>query len=321
LEHKPSDYKTSVYVDWCPGCGDFGITSSLQMALSELGLEPHKVVIVSGVGNAAKTPHFIKVNGVHTLHGRLLPFAMGIKTANPGLEVIGVGGDGDGLGIGAGHFVNAGRRNIDMTYLLYNNGVYGLTKGQASPTLQFGMQTKSLPKPNINEAINPVALAITVGYTFVARAYSFDVMHLKNVIKRGIQHKGLALVECLQPCPTYNDINTKEWFAGEDKKDPQTGNAQSRLYKLGDTGFDPVVHELNEVFKKKVAGMEKAQEWGNKIPIGIFYQNELEPTFQERLSKRIPFYMENPPASQQLEDENSVSTVDLSQFLDDLKTS
>jgi 2-oxoglutarate ferredoxin oxidoreductase subunit beta len=321
LEHKPSDYKTSVYVDWCPGCGDFGITSSLQMALSELGLEPHKVVIVSGVGNAAKTPHFIKVNGVHTLHGRLLPFAMGLKTANPGLEVIGVGGDGDGLGIGAGHFVNAGRRNIDMTYLLYNNGVYGLTKGQASPTLQFGMQTKSLPKPNINEAINPVALAITVGYTFVARAYSFDVMNLKNVIKRGIQHKGLALVECLQPCPTYNDINTKEWFAGEDKKDPQTGNAQSRLYKLGDTGFDPVVHELNEVFKKKVAGIEKAQEGGNKIPIGIFYQNELEPTFQERLSKRIPFYMENPPASQQLEDENSVSTVDLSQFLDDLKTS
>ena len=321
MAHKASDYKTNVYVDWCPGCGDFGITSALQMALAELGLEPHKTVIVSGVGNAAKTPHFVKVNGVHTLHGRLLPFAMGIKVANPNLEVIGVGGDGDGLGIGAGHFVNAGRRNIDMTYLLFNNGVYGLTKGQASPTLGLGMKTKSLPKPNINQAINPVALAITSGYTFVSRAYSFDVMHMKNIIKLAIQHKGLALVECLQPCPTYNDINTKEWYAGEDRKDHQTGMPQSRLYKLEDTGFDPVVHELSEDFKKKVAGMEKAQEWGDKIPIGVFYQNGLEPTFQDRLNQRIPFYMENPPAKQRLKDENGIATTDLSEFLDDLKTS
>jgi 2-oxoglutarate ferredoxin oxidoreductase subunit beta len=291
------------------------------MALAELGLEPHKVVIVSGVGNAAKTPHFVRVNGVHTLHGRLLPFATGIKIANPDLEVIGVGGDGDGLGIGAGHFVNAGRRNIDMTYLLFNNGVYGLTKGQASPTLGLGMKTKSLPRPNINQAINPVALAITSGYTFVSRAYSFDVMHMKNIIKKAIQHKGLALVECLQPCPTYNDINTKDWYSGEDRKDPQTGKPQSRLYKLEEAGFDPVVHELSEDFKKKVSGMERAQEWGDKIPVGVFYQNELEPTFQDRLSQRIPFYMENPPAKQQLKDENGVATVDLSEFLDDLKTS
>jgi 2-oxoglutarate ferredoxin oxidoreductase subunit beta len=321
LALKPSDYKTNVYVDWCAGCGDFGILSALQMALAELGLEPHKVVVVSGIGNSGKTPHFIKANGVHTLHGRLLPFAMGIKIANPDLEVIGVGGDGDGLGIGAGHFVNAGRRNIDMTYLLYNNGVYGLTKGQASPTLQLGVQTKSLPKPNINQAINPVALAITSGYTFVARAYTFDVMHLKNIIKQGIQHKGLALIDCLQPCPTYNDINTKEWFGGEDRKDPKTGKPQSRLYKLDDIGFDPVVHEWSEDFKKKAAGMEKAQEWGDKIPIGVFYKNELEPTFQDRLAQRIPFYMQNPPAKQQLKDENSMATVDLSEFMNDLKTS
>src|SRR5208283_4121588 len=311
---KPSDYKTNVYVDWCPGCGDFGILSALQMALAELGLEPHKVVVVSGIGNSGKTSHFIKANGVHTLHGRLLPFAMGIKIANPDLEVIGVGGDGDGLGIGAGHFVNAGRRNIDMTYLLYNNGVYGLTKGQASPTLQLGVQTKSLPKPNINQAINPVALAITSGYTFVARSYTFDVMHLKNIIKQGIQHKGLALIDCLQPCPTYNDINTKEWYGGEDRKDPTTGKPQPRLYKLEDMGFDPVVHECSEDFKKKVAGMEKAQEWGDKIPIGVFYKNDLEPTFQDRLTERMPFYMQNPPAKQQLKDENSIATVDLSEF-------
>jgi 2-oxoglutarate/2-oxoacid ferredoxin oxidoreductase subunit beta len=321
LAHKPSDYKTNVFMDWCPGCGDFGITSAMQMAFAELNLEPHNIVVVSGVGNAAKTPHFIKTNGVHTLHGRLLPFAMGIKIANPSLEVIGVGGDGDGLGIGAGHFVNAGRRNIDMTYLLFNNGVYGLTKGQASPTLPMGIKTKSLSQPNINQAINPVALAITAGYTFVARAYSFDVMHLRTIIKQAIQHRGLALVECLQPCPTYNDINTKEWYAGEDRKDPQTGKPQSRLYKLEDTGFDPVVHDLSEEFKKKVAGMEKAQEWGDKIPVGVFYQNQLVPTFQDRLKQRISFYMENPPAKQQLKDENGLATVDLAEFMDDLKTS
>jgi 2-oxoglutarate ferredoxin oxidoreductase subunit beta len=207
-----------------------------------------------------------------------------------------------------------------MTYLLYNNGVYGLTKGQASPTLPLGVQTKALPKPNINEAVNPVALAITVGYTFVARGYSFDVAHLKNMIKQGIQHKGLALVECLQPCPTYNDINTKDWYAGEDRKDA-AGKPQSRLYKLEDEGFDPAVHDWSENFKKKVAGMEKAYEWGDRIPVGVFYQNPLESTHQDRLTKRIPFYMQNPPAKQQLKDENGLATVDLSDFIDDLKTS
>jgi len=320
LAHKPSDYKTSVYMDWCPGCGDFGITSAMQMALADLNLEPYKVVVVSGVGNAAKAPHFIKVNGVHTLHGRLLPFAMGIKIANPDLEVIGVGGDGDGLGIGAGHFVNAGRRNIDMTYLLFNNGVYGLTKGQASPTLPLGVKTKALPEPNINQAVNTVSLAITSGYTFVSRSYAFDVLHLRNMIKQGIQHKGLALVEVLQPCPTYNDIDTKDWYTGEDRKD-SAGKPQSRLYKLEDEGFDPVVRDWNEDFKKKVAGMEKAHEWGDRIPIGVFYQNPLEPTYQDRITKRIPFYIQNPPAKQKLKDENGNAMVDLSEFMDDLKTS
>ena len=308
-------------MDWCPGCGDHGILVAVQMALAELSLEPHNVVIVSGVGNAPKLPHFVKANGVHTLHGRLLPFAMGIKMANPDLEVIGVGGDGDGLGIGAGHFVSAGRRNIDMTYLLHNNGVYGLTKGQASPTLKLGMQTKSLSKPNINEGIIPVALAITAGYTFVARSYAFDLVHLKETIKQAITHKGLALVEILQPCPPYNDINTKDWYAGADRKDPATGKPQPRLYKLQDIGFDPVVHEESEVFKKKVAGMEKAQEWGDKIPIGVFYQNPLESTFQDRFAQRIPFYLQNPPAKQPLKDQNGMSSVDLGEFMDDLKTS
>lgn len=308
-------------MDWCPGCGDFGVAAALQVALAELDIEPHNAVIVSGIGNSGKTPHFIKANGVHTLHGRLLPFAMGIKIANPHLEVIGVGGDGDGLGIGAGHFVNAGRRNLDLAYIIYDNGVYGLTKGQASPTLRLGMQTKALPKPNINQAINPLTLAITAGYTFVARSYAFDVQHLKNTIKQGIQHKGLAFIDCLQPCPTYNDLNTKAWYAGEDRRDPTTTQAQSRLYNLEEEGFDPVVHDWAEDSQKKVRGLEKAQEWGDRIPIGVFYQNELEPAFHDRLLHRIPFYLENPPAKQQVKDANNLSTVNLDAFLRDLATS
>jgi 2-oxoglutarate ferredoxin oxidoreductase subunit beta len=290
------------------------------MALSELAIEPHQLVIVSGVGNAAKLPHFVKANGVHTLHGRLLPFAMGIKIADPALKVIGVGGDGDGLGIGAGHFINAGRRNIDMTYLLHNNGVYGLTKGQASPTLKLGLKTKALAQPNINERLVAISLAIASGYTFTARSYAFDLEHLKETIKGAIEHRGLAFVEILQPCPVYNNINTKEWYAGEDHRDAQ-GNAQSRLYKLQDSGFDPVVHDESEALKKKLAGIEKAYEWGDHIPIGVFYKNSLEPSFEDRFKDRIPFYLENPPAKQVLKNADGTATVDLEEFMMELKTS
>jgi 2-oxoglutarate ferredoxin oxidoreductase subunit beta len=317
---KPSDFKTDVFADWCPGCGDFGIMNGLQMAFAELGLEPHQIVLVSGIGCSGKEAHNVKCFGVHTLHGRTLPFAMGIKVANPNLEVVAIGGDGDGLGIGAGHFVNTGRRNLDMTYIIHNNGVYGLTKGQASPTLRLGMKTKALPSANINEAINPIALALISGYTFAARSYAYDVRHLKEIIKQSIQHKGLAFIECLQPCPTYNDVNTKDWYAGEDRKDA-SGKPQSRHYKLDETGFDPMVHDLSEDFKKKMAALEKAIEWGDRIPIGVFYQNTLEPTFQERFTKRIPFYMSKPPAKQNLCDENGNSNVSLKAFMDDLKTS
>jgi len=318
---KPSDFRVpDVYADWCPGCGDFGIMNALHMAFAELGLEPHQIVIVSGIGCSGKEAHNVKAYGVHTLHGRTLPFATGIKVANPNLEVLAIGGDGDGLGIGAGHFVNMGRRNLDMTYIIHNNGVYGLTKGQASPTLQRGLKTKSLPKPNINEAVNPIGLAVISGYTFAARSYAYDVKHLKEIIKQGIQHKGLAFIDCLQPCPTYNDINTKDWYAGEDRKD-SAGKPQSRLYKLEETGFDPNVRDWSEDFGKKVAALDKAREWGDRIPIGVFYKNELEPTFEDRLSQRIPFYMSKPPAKQKLGDQNGFSTVDLTEFIEDLKTS
>jgi 2-oxoglutarate ferredoxin oxidoreductase subunit beta len=321
LALKPSDFRVpDVYADWCPGCGDFGIMNGLQMAFAELNLEPHNIVMVSGIGCSGKEAHNVKCYGVHTLHGRTLPFAMGIKVANPNLEVLAIGGDGDGLGIGAGHFVNAGRRNIDMTYIIHNNGVYGLTKGQASPTLALGMQTKALPKPNINEAVNSIGLAIISGFTFAARSYAFDVRHLKDVIIQAIQHKGLAFIDCLQPCPTYNDITTKSWYSGEDRKD-ESGKPQSRLYKLEETGFDPIVHDWNEDFDKKVAALSKAREWGDRIPIGVFYKNELEPTFGDRLKDRIPFYFERPPAKQKLKNENGFSTVDLSEFMGELRTS
>jgi 2-oxoglutarate ferredoxin oxidoreductase subunit beta len=290
------------------------------MAFAELNLEPHNIVMVSGIGCSGKEAHNVKCYGVHTLHGRTLPFAMGIKVANPNLEVLAIGGDGDGLGIGAGHFVNAGRRNIDMTYIIHNNGVYGLTKGQASPTLALGMQTKALPKPNINEAVNSIGLAIISGFTFAARSYAFDVRHLKDVIIQAIQHKGLAFIDCLQPCPTYNNITTKSWYSGEDRKD-ESGKPQSRLYKLEETGFDPVVHDWIEDFDKKVAALSKAREWGDRIPIGVFYKNELEPTFGDRLKDRIPFYFERPPAKQKLKNENGFSTVDLSEFMGELRTS
>src|SRR6267143_4051789 len=162
---KLTNLKTEVHNVWCPGCGDFGILTAVQMALAEMDVEPDQVAVVSGVGCSGKTPHFLNTYGIHTLHGRSLPFATGIKLSNPSLEVICCGGDGDGLGIGAGHFVNSGRRNVDMAYIVFDNGVYGLPKGQAAPTLKRGMKTKALAKPNINQGINPLMLALAAGYT------------------------------------------------------------------------------------------------------------------------------------------------------------
>jgi len=316
---KISDYRTPVFADWCPGCGNFGIHAAIQMALAELQLEPHRVVIVSGIGCSGKTPHFTNVNGVHTLHGRTLPFAIGIKLANPDLEVIAVGGDGDGLGIGVGHFVNAGRRNIDLTYIIHDNAVYGLTKGQASPTLKLGLQTKSLSQPNINAAINPVSLALAAGYTFIARAYAYDVRHTKGILVQAIKHKGLAFVNIQQPCPTYNNINTKNWYEGVDRPDPETGKPRPRIYKLEETGWDPVVKSPDEELDKVVAALRKSREWGDKIPIGVFYKNELVPTYEERISKRIPFYAKKPPAKQEISDELGAPTVMMEKWFKELK--
>src|SRR5208282_9267 len=291
------DYRTKVHNDWCPGCGDFGILNAIQMALFEMKLEPHDVAIFSGIGCSGKTPHFVNTYGFHTLHGRSLPIATGAKLANTALTVIAVGGDGDGYGIGAGHFVNTGRRNLDFTYVVHDNQVYGLTKGQAAPTLPKGEKTKSMAAPAIVQGINPLALAITAGYTFVARSYALDVRHLKEILKAAVLHKGSALVDVLQTCPTYNDINTKEWYAGT-----ELPSKTPRLYKLEETGYDGVVknsQDMNEINEKKGQAIIKSFEWGEKIPIGLFYRNQ-EPTFEEMIASRMPVFKEVPLTKQDL---------------------
>ncbi len=316
---KRADFKTTVHNDWCPGCGDFGIVNALQMALAEMEIERDKATIFSGIGCSGKTSHFINTYGIHTLHGRVLTFAQGGKLANPEMTVIAVGGDGDGLGIGAGHFVAAGRRNIDMTYIIFDNGVYGLTKGQASPTLKLGEKTKSLPSPNTNYNVNPIGLAVASGYTFVARAYSYDVRHLKDLIVKAVQHKGLSFLDVLQPCPTYNDINTRDWYAGEDLA-KESVERHSRIYKLEDTHFDPLVHyaDEKEIDEKLTQALIKSIEWDTKIPIGIFYKNEIISPYSMRLTDKIPNYLENPPAKQNIS-KDGIPTTDVSKILDSLK--
>lgn len=316
---KLTDYKTEVHNDWCAGCGDFGILSAIQMALADMQISKHAAAIFSGIGCSGKTPHFINTYGVHTLHGRVLPFAQGAKLSNPNLEIIAVGGDGDGLGIGAGHFVSAGRRNVDLLYIIFDNGVYGLTKGQASPTLKLGLKTKSLPQPNANNSVNPISLALIAGFTFIARGYSYEVRHLKDLIKKAIQHKGLAFLDVLQPCPTYNDINTKEWFQGIDNINPESGRQIPRTYKLEETGYDGVVRSDDEINNKMAKVVEKSNEWGDKIPIGIFYQNEHIPTFEDRITNRINNYRQSPPAMQSIADQQNKPISSILKMLDDLR--
>ena len=303
-------------------CGDFGILNAVQMSLAEMNADPTNTVVVSGVGCSSKAPHFIKTYGVHTLHGRAVPFATGIKLANPNLEVIVEGGDGDGMGIGAGHFVNSGRRNIDMLYIIHDNEVYGLTKGQASPTLGLGMKTKSLPAPNINQGINPIMLAIAAGYTWVARGYSYDVRHLKDLIIKGIRHKGYAFLDVLQPCPTYNDIQTKEYWAGEGHLD-SAGKMMPRTYKLEEGGYDGVVHSNDEaeIEKKVQQAVLKSFEFGDHTPIGVFYQNEFVPTYEERLTRRTPSYKTSPPAAQEIARPDGTPLTNISRLLEDLRVS
>ncbi len=257
-------YKSEVRPTWCPGCGDFAVLNSLQKAIHSLQLEPWKVVLVSGIGCSSNLPHFLSTYGFHSIHGRAIPVATGIKLANPDLHVIVTGGDGDGYGIGLGHSLHAARRNLDLTYVVMNNQIYGLTTGQASPTSEKGMKTKSTPNVGVIEGpIDPISLALGAGATFVSRTFSGDVKHMAEIVQKGIEHKGFALVDALSPCVTYNKENTYDWF-------------RERVYNLQQEG-----HDSSDIH----AAFRKATEWPmvqrERIPIGIFYQTTGVPTYAE----------------------------------------
>lgn len=253
-----ADY-TGLTPAWCPGCGNFGILNSVKKALVELEIEPHRLLLVSGIGQAGKLPHYTKGNVFNSLHGRPIPPAIGAKIANPELTVIAISGDGDGYGEGGNHFLHALRRNHDITYLVHNNQVYALTKGQASPTSDTGYVTRTTPH-GASIPINPMAVAIAAEGSFVARGFAGDMDHLAGLIKTGITFKGFALIDILQPCVSFNFKNTYAWY-------------KERVYKLEDSGYDP---------GDKLAAFSKAQEWGDRIPIGVIYKKE-RATFEEEL--------------------------------------
>ncbi len=231
-----ADLKGKVDPDWCPGCGDFGVLAAVQKALVELQIPNHTVATVSGIGCSSNFPGFINTYGMHTLHGRSLPVASGLKLANHELTVLVTGGVGDGFGIGCGHFVHTMRRNINLTYLVLDNQVYGLTTGQTSPTSRIGMKTKSNPYGNGDTPVNPITLALSAGATFVGRGFSGDQKHLTELIKAAIQHKGFSFLDIFSPCVTYNHDNTFQWFRPRVKRleDDATYDATNWLARHGE---------------------------------------------------------------------------------------
>ena len=248
---KLTDLKGKADPDWCPGCGDFGVLAALNKALVDLQVQPYNVVTISGIGCSSNLPGYISTYGMHTLHGRALAVATGVKLANHDLTVVVTGGDGDGFGIGGNHFIHTMRRNVDLVYLAMDNQIYGLTTGQMSPTSQLGMKTKSTPYGSVENPINPISLALAAGATFVARGFSGEQKHLTELIKQAIQHKGFAFIDVFSPCVTYNLDNTYPWF-------------KQRVKKLeDDSSYDST---------NWTAAMGKSQIWGEEIPIGRFFQ-------------------------------------------------
>jgi 2-oxoglutarate ferredoxin oxidoreductase subunit beta len=250
---------SDVHPDWCPGCGDFGVLKSLKEAIVELGIPAHKVLVVSGIGCSSNLPGFIRAYGVHSLHGRAIPVASGAALANHDLHVIAVGGDGDGYGIGMAHFIHAMRRNLNLTYIVMDNEVYGLTTGQASPTTMEGMKTKSTPRGNVEKPVQPLTLALASGATYVARGFSAEQKHLTKLVAAAIAHRGFSLIDVFSPCVTFNKVNTYQFF-------------KERVYKLEDQkGYDT---------SNLMGAMEKALEFGAKIPTGLLYSID-KPTYED----------------------------------------
>jgi len=256
--------ETSAKITWCPGCGNFGILAAIKSVIQEMvenGKRPEDIVIASGIGCHAKIVDYVKVNSFYSLHGRVPPTISGIKIANPNLTVIGFAGDGDAYGEGVEHLVFSAKRNIDITMVVHNNSIYGLTTGQFSPTTPLGMKTKSTPYGNPEYPLNPIKLMLGSGATFVARTSSFDIAHIKEMMKRGIEHKGFALIDVIEPCLSF--YNSTDYIRGN-------------TYKME---HDPT---------NLVKAFEKANEWNytteGKIPLGIFYKEEKK-TFEELLLK------------------------------------
>ena len=270
---KPQEYKGKVDPDWCPGCGDFAVLKGLQKVCSELGIMPHEIATVSGIGCSSNFPGYFNAYGMHTLHGRPLAVATGVKMANPDLTVIATGGDGDGYGIGGNHFVHTARRNVDLTYLVMNNQIYGLTTGQISPTSCVNMKTKSTPFGSVETPINPITSAIMNGATFVARGFSGDGKQLTDLMKKAIQHKGFALIDIFSPCVTFNHDNDYSFF-------------KPRVKRLEDAGHDPSDWK---------SACEKAMEWGETIYTGLFLQKE-----QPSLDQLEPVLQDGPVSSREL---------------------
>ncbi|MFW6244137.1 MAG: thiamine pyrophosphate-dependent enzyme [Desulfovibrionales bacterium] len=261
---------------WCPGCGNFPLLKSLKQALADADIEPHQVLFSSGIGQAAKTPHYLRCNVFNGLHGRHLPVSTGAKLANPELVVISESGDGCTYGEGGNHFLAALRRNLDMTLLVHDNQIYGLTKGQASPTTSEGHQTKAQPWGQPSSGFNPVAVAVAMRAGFVARGFVGEGDHLASLISQAIAFKGFALVDIFQPCVSFNRVNTFSWY-------------KDRCYQLGED------HDPTDFMQ----AMEKAEEWGEKIPIGVIWKNEERPTFESHL----PMLEKGPMATRTLDRE------------------
>lgn len=247
-------------IAWCPGCGNFAILKAIKTALLELEKRPEEVLLVSGIGQAAKLPHYVHANVFNGLHGRALPPAVGAKIVNPDLTVIVHSGDGDTYGEGGNHFIHNVRRNVDIAHFVHDNQIYGLTKGQASPTTALGQVTGIQTQGTVDQPLNPLLLALAAGAGFVARGFSGRQKQLVSLMKEAITYPGYALLDILQPCVSFNKVNTHSWYA-------------ERVYEL------PQEYDPGNLGK----ALEKVMEWGEKIPVGVFYRVE-KPTFQERLS-------------------------------------
>ncbi len=255
-------------IQWCPGCGNFGILKALKAALDKSGKNPSDVSVVSGIGQSGKTPHYVNTNGFNGLHGRALPVASGLKISNPEQLVIVHGGDGDGYGEGGNHFIHGIRRNLDLNYFVHNNQIYGLTKGQASPTSSLGTASGIQPSGTIMEPINPLKLAMSLDCGFIARGFSGEPAHLTELMLEAFAYKGFAYIDILQPCVVFNKVNTYSWY-------------KERAYKL-DSNYD---------FSSKASALEKMEEWDEQIPLGVIYKKE-KPEYFEKAS------LTNPPKVQ-----------------------